>query len=200
MQTVNKFIIYIFLISLLYGCGTSTPTQYYLLESSLGPLQIENMPKTSLRVSQVDTPAYLNRNNIVSRVDGQTRLILAEFHLWAEPVGNGVRRVVEEILTPPLMEQGINVLPTNTEERGDYLLLLDLQRLDGNFNEKAVLECYWTLLDKNENTLGRGIYSAEEKVNGADYNILVAAESALVRNLGIYLGQKLPTFMRIKNK
>lgn len=183
---------------LLTACGRSTPTQYYLLESSLGSMQSESLPKTTLRVSQVETPAYLNRNNIVSRVDGQTRLILAEFHLWAEPVGNGVRRVVEEVMTAPLMEKGINVLPGSTEERGDYVLILDLQRLDGNFNEKAVMECYWTLLDRDENSLGRGIFSAEEEVRGADYNILVAAESRLVRNLGAYLAQKLPSFMRIR--
>lgn len=183
---------------LLLSCGRSSPTQYYLLESSLGSLQAESLPKTTLRVSQVETPAYLNRNNIVSRVDGQTRLILAEFHLWAEPVGNGVRRVVEEVMTAPLMEKGINVLPSSTEERGDYILLLDLQRLDGNFNEKAVLECYWTLLDRDDNSLGRGIFSAQEEVRGADYNILVAAESKLVRNLGTYLAQKLPSFLRIR--
>lgn len=156
------------------------------------------MPKTSLRVSQADTPAYLNRNNIVSRVDGQTRLILAEFHLWAEPVANGVRRVVEETITVPLMEKGINTLPSNTEERGDYVLLLNLQRLDGNFNEQAVLECYWTLLDKNDNALERGIFSAEELVNGSDYNILVAAESKLVQRLGAYLAQKLPLYIGAK--
>lgn len=180
------------------ACGRSTPTQYYLLESSLGTVQAESLPKTTLRIAQVETPAYLNRNNIVSRVDGQTRLILAEFHLWAEPVGNGVRRVVEEVLTQPLLAQGINVLPFGTEERGDYVLLLDLQRLDGNFNEKAVIVCYWTLLDRNDNTLGRGIFSAEEQVQGADYNILVGAESKLTRDLGVYLGQKLPEFMRGK--
>lgn len=183
---------YVFLLA----CGRSTPTQYYLLESSIGPVQVDNLPHTSLRVTQVETPAYLNRNNIVSRVDGQTRLILAEFHLWAEPVGSGVRRVVEEVLTAPLLEKGINVLPAGSEERGDFILLLDLQRLDGNFNEKAVLECYWTLLDREDRPLGRGIFAAEEMVNGADYNVLVAAESRLVRNLGSYLGEKLPQYMR----
>lgn len=191
----------ILLLSCLFlgACAASSPTSYYMLESPLGPIKAESMPKRSLRVGQVDAPAYLNRNNIVSRVSGQSRLILAEFHLWAEPVGNGVRRIVEELLTSPLMEKGVAVLPPNTEERGDYLLLLDLQRLDGNFNEKAVLECYWTLLDKNDNVLGRGIFSEEEEVRGEDYNILVAAESRLVQSLGSYLAERLPSYTRVKN-
>lgn len=184
------------LIFCLSACGRSTPTNFYLLESGLGPLQASKLPATTLRVAQVEAPSYLNRNNIVSRVNGETKLILAEFHLWAEPVTNGVRRVVEEVLTRPLLENGITVLPSGTDSGGDYVLLLDLQRLDGNFNEKAVLECRWTLLNSDEKALDRGIFSAEEQVNGADYNLLVGAESKLVRDLGSYLAKTLPPLMR----
>lgn len=191
-----KKLIWFLLAICLCGCGRSTPTSYYLLESSLGPMKTENMPAKTLRVAQVETPSYLNRNNIVSRVAGQTKLILAEFHLWAEPVSNGVRRVVEEVLTGPMLANGINVLPSGTEERGDYVLLIDVQRLDGNFDEKAVLEARWTLLDRREQPVGRGIYSAGEIVQGANYDVLVNAESSLVRGFGKYLAQKLPPLMQ----
>lgn len=180
----------------LSACGRSTPTNYYMLESGGAPLKAEHMPAKTLRVAQVESPGYLNRNNIVSRVQNQSKLILAQFHLWAEPVSNGVRRVVETVLIEPMLAHGISVLPLGTEERGDYVLLIDLQRLDGNFNEKAVLESYWTLLDKNDKPIARGIYSAEEMVPGADYNLLVNAESALVRGFGKHLAQKLPPHLK----
>lgn len=185
-----------FLALCLCACGRSTPTNYYLLESSLGPFKADNLPATTLRVAQVEVPSYLNRNNIVSRVHDQTKLILAEFHIWAEPVASGVRRVVEEMLTRPLLERGIYVLPPGTASGGDYVLLLDVQRLDGNFNEKAVLECHWSLLDKNEKPLQRGIFSAEEMVAGANYNQLVLAESRLLRDFGTYLSEKLPPLLK----
>lgn len=178
------------------GCGRSTPTRFYLLESSLPPLQAENLPTKSLRVAQVETPSYLNRNNIVSRVQNETQLILAEFHLWAEPVSNGVRRVVEEVLTAPMLKNGVNVLPSGSEERGDYTLLIDVQRLDGNFNEKAVFEARWSLLDINEKPVSRGIFSDQEMVPGANYDILVGAESRLVRKFGDYLAARLPGLMQ----
>ncbi|MDE5879197.1 MAG: PqiC family protein [Desulfovibrio sp.] len=162
----------------------------------MAPVRADDLPPTTLRVAMVEAPGYLNRNNIVSRVQGETRLILAEFHLWAEPVSNGVRRVVEETLTPPLLETGVTVLPTGTASGGDYVLLLDVQRLDGNFNEKAVLESRWTLLDKKDAPLANGIYADEEMVEGSDYNVLVAAESRLVRRMGDYLAQKLPPFLK----
>lgn len=179
----------------LCACGRSTPTNYYLLESSPGQIQAESLPAGTLRVAMVEGPNYLNRNNIVSRVKGEPRLILAEFHLWAEPVTNGVRRVIAETLTKPLLADGITVLPPGSSNGGDYVLLLDIQRLDGNFDEKAVLECHWSLLDKNEKALGSGIYSSEEMVRGANYNALVDAESRLVRRMGDYLAQKLLLFL-----
>ncbi len=178
------------------GCGRSTPTSYYLLESGAAPVQADALPPTSLRVAMVEVPNYLNRNNIVSRVQGETRLILAEFHLWAEPVSNGVRRVVEETLTRPLLERGVTVLPTGAAGGGTYVLALDVQRLDGNFNEKAVLESRWTLLDRDDAPLANGIFSAEEMVQGSDYNVLVGAESRLVRRLGDYLAGRLPPLLK----
>lgn len=194
---MNKSILALLALAFcLSACGRSTPTNFYLLESSLGPRQIDSLPSRTLRVAQVETPSYLNRNNIVSRVNNQTRLILAEFHLWAEPVSNGVRRVVEEVLIAPMLENGINVLPSGTEERGDFVLLIDVQRLDGNFNEKAVLESRWTLLSRSDKPLSSGIFAAEEMVRGANYDVLVEAESALVRQFGEYLARKLPPLMQ----
>lgn len=149
-----------------------------------------------MRIAQVEVASYLNRNNIVSRVNGETKLIIAEFHLWAEPVSNGVHRVVEEVLTAPLLKEGITVLPASSESNADYTLLVDVQRLDGNFDEKAVLESKWTLLDRDDRPVERGIFSAEEMVNGADYNILVGAESKLTRDFGQFLAQKLPPLMK----
>lgn len=190
-----KLFVVALMAAMLCACGRSTPTRYYLLESALGALKTDSMPGRTLRVAQVEAPGYLNRNNIVSRVPGQTELILAEFHLWAEPVSNGVRRVVEEVLTEPMLKSGVNVLPAGTEEHGDYVLLIDLQRLDGNFDQKAVLESRWTLLDKTDKPIASGIYSDEQMVPGATYDILVAMESALVRNFGKFLALELPKHM-----
>lgn len=183
------------LIIALCACGRSTPTNYYMLESSAQPVQSVKMPDKTLRIAQVETAAYLNRNNIVSRVKDQTKLILAEFHIWAEPIGSGVRRVIEETLTSPLLARGIAVLPASTESGGDFTLLIDIRRLDGNFEEKAVIECLWTLLDHRDKPVERGLYSAEEMVQGSDYNLLVGAESKLVRDFGQFLSTALPPLM-----
>lgn len=191
-----KAMLMIFLAVCLCGCARSTPSNYYILEGPAPQPEARQTPVKSLRIAQVYVPAYLNRNNIVSRVPGETKLILAEFHLWAEPLGAGVSRILEEILTQPLLEAGVSVLAAGTDSPGDYVLTVDLLRLDANFNEKAVLEGRWALYDRDERAILRGMFAEEEQVAGADYNLLVAAESKLVRAFGAHLANELKTVMR----
>ena len=187
------------LLVLLCGCGRSTPTRYYLLESALGPVKADSLPSKTLRVAQVTVPDYLDRNSIVSRVNGQTELIVSQFHAWAEPVGHGVRRVVQEVLTAPMLAAGFNVLASGDDTRADYGLLVDVQRLDGNFDANAVLEARWTLKNRHDDVLARGIYADAEPVNGKTYDALTAAESTMVRRMAEHLATRLPTLTRGKS-
>lgn len=186
------------LLTLLSGCARSTPTRYYLLESALDPVKADTLPSKNLRVAQVTVPDYLDRNSIVSRVNGETELVVSQFHAWAEPVGHGVRRVVQEVLTPPLLAVGLNVLAPGDDTRADYVLLVDLQRLDGNFDSKAVLEARWTLKNRHDDVIARGIYADVEPVEGKTYDVLTAAESRMVRRMGEHLAARLPVLTRGK--
>lgn len=183
---------------LLCACGRSAPTRYYLLESGQQPVKADSLPAKSLRVAQVSVPEYLDRNNIVCRVNDATQLVVSQFHAWAEPMSNGVRRVVQEVLTPPLLASGFNVLAPADDTRADYVLLVDVQRLDGNFNANAVLEARWTLRDKEDAVLDRGIYADTEPVHGDTYDVLTAAESHMVRRMAEHLAARLPERMRSK--
>lgn len=52
----RRIFLLVALLTLLTACGRSTPTNYYLLESSLGPVQADGLPAKSLRVAQVSVP------------------------------------------------------------------------------------------------------------------------------------------------
>ena len=58
-----------------------------------------------------------------------------------------------------------------------------------------MLEAHWSLRNRDETILGRGIYAAEEMVRGKSYDVLVNAESSLVRRMAQYLSEKLPPLM-----
>ncbi|MEG6503960.1 ABC-type transport auxiliary lipoprotein family protein, partial [Desulfovibrio sp. 1214_IL3152] len=99
-----------------------------------------------------------------------------------------------EVLTRPMLASGVNVLPAGDESTADYVLYLDVQRLDGNFDQKAVLDVRWTLRDKYNDVLARGIYVDEENVSGKTYDILTAAESRMVQRMAEHLTRRLPGF------
>ena len=91
-----------------------------------------------------------------------------------------------------MLEAGINVLPTGDESTADYVLYLDVQRLDGNFDQQAVLDVRWTLRNKFNDVLARGIFVDQEPVAGKSYDVLTATESRLVQKMAEHLAGRLP--------
>ncbi|MDR2850498.1 MAG: PqiC family protein [Desulfovibrio sp.] len=175
----------------LAACGRSVPDTCYLLESAVPPLVVDQLPACSLRIARVSLPEYLDRRGIVSRSDGQGRLEIAQFHVWAEPLDQNVRRVVQEGLMPLLLSKGITVQSTGDETAGDFTLLLDVRRLDGAVGGMAVLQMQWTFKNKRDDILGRGMYADEEPVSGNDHGALVFAQSRLVRHMTEHLAKVL---------
>lgn len=197
----------IFLPALLLGCGHSTPTTYYLLESSYSLVEKEGLPSKTLRITHVTVPEYLDRTGIISRVDGENRLSVAEFHIWAEPLPQGIRRVLQETLTPLLLNQGVDVLAAEDDAHADFTLLVDIQRFDGAIGRTAILYARWTLQTQNGKIIKRGIYAAEEQVPfaGSDkahegfdqrYDQLVATQSRLLQGMANSLSHKLTLLIK----
>ncbi len=181
---------------LLTACGRSLPTRYFLLESPHTPMNVDSLPPTNLRLAQVSVPEYLDRNGIVSRKKGSTELIVSQFHVWAEPVAKGVRRLLQEGLSAPLLAANINVLAPGDDASAEYALFVDVQRLDGNFHDEAVLEIRWTLKNNSNAILDKGIYADREAVPGDTYDILIAAESRMLNRMVAHLAQRLPAMFQ----
>ncbi|MBO4301223.1 MAG: membrane integrity-associated transporter subunit PqiC [Desulfovibrio sp.] len=179
----------LFLSIFLTACGHSVPTRYYLLESSHTPLKCDNLPSKRLRLAEVTVPEYLDRNGIVSRVQGSTEVIVSQFHAWAEPVANGVRRLFQERLGKSLLAADVNTLAAGDDSPSNYTLYIEIQRLDADFHADAILEARWTLRGNRENVLGTGIYADKEAVTGKTYDELVAAESSVLCRMADHLSQ-----------
>ena len=178
------------------ACGRSVPSRYYVLDCPAEAVHAENLPQLTLRVARVNIPPYLDRAGIVSRERGHARLDVAEAHLWAEPLAEGVRRIIQETLTPPLLQAGMTVLPLGNEKEGAYILLIDIQRLEGTFDGPANLIGRWEVIDEGERCVGNGIYTASGEVQGHAYGQLVEAESRLIREFALYLTEKLKLLAR----
>lgn len=170
------------------GCGQSAPTRYYVLDSGRQGLAAASLPAAGLRIAHVGIPGYLDRQGVVSRRDGDPRLEVNNFDIWAEPLDQGIRRVLREVLSPDLLDKGIAV--QNNDDTGwKMALLVDVLRLDGAPGEPVSLEARWTLLDSADRVLARGSFADSAdcpaaQAGSAATGKLVATQSLLVQRLG----------------
>src|SRR5262249_45023810 len=90
----------------LAGCAVSDPTQYYTLGQPAArnteSRAMASTPRSSMAASTVSIgvgpvimPSYLDRTQIVTRTAAD-QLDLANFHRWAEPLQEGIVRVLAE--------------------------------------------------------------------------------------------------------
>ena len=186
------------LACLLTACGKSAPTYYYLLESGEKPFAAPSLPATSLRIAHVGIPGYLDRQGVVSRREGDPLLNVNNFDIWAEPLDQGIRRVLREVLSPSLLAGDIAV--QTTDDAGwKAALLVDILRLDGAPGERVRLEARWSLLDSADKVMARGSFADSATCPAAQPG--TAATSSLVRTQSLLvqrLGQALaPEILRV---
>ncbi len=134
------------LISLLVaGCGSSPPTNFYVLNDVVQDPTAGSASTISVGVGSVRLPAYADRPQIVTR-QSSTDLQLAEFHQWAEPLRDSVVRVLADNLAKLLSTDHVFAFPRETQPR--YWVSVDLARFDAEAQD-AVLIAQWTLTDSS---------------------------------------------------
>lgn len=86
------------LIILISGCATSSPAPsiiYYLLDDSR---ELINSPKkakaTEVMVLLPTLSSYLRQPNLVMKGNKQ-KVIVANYHLWADPLANSIHRAIK---------------------------------------------------------------------------------------------------------
>jgi uncharacterized protein len=140
------------IILVLAGCGTTAPTNYYMLSASLGSPSDNQSP--SLGIGPIEIPEYLNRNGLIYNRDGN-QLQIANYERWAEPLSNGIERVLGLNLANLLETQNVQGFPWQRRAQPDYGIEVSILLLDAN-DQRATLVAEWALQKPAENIyLGR---------------------------------------------
>ncbi len=175
------------------GGGTEEPIRFYALRSlAEGPFG-ELSPQAgglTLGVSPVRVPAYLQRPQIVTR-RGENELLLGEFDRWAEPLEEGLGRVVADNLAALMPQVRVVGHPWRGSAAPDYRLVLELRRLEGGADGAVELEARWALLADDGREVGRGRFAGSQKVGGAGYGEMVEGMSRAVADLSREMAQGL---------
>jgi len=161
----------------LAGCG-SPQVHFYTLSSSAVPAAGEAQPAAaipSIGLGPITLPDVVDRPQFVLRT-GVNKVLIAEEHLWAEPLKSEIPRVIAENLSKLLGVKQVWSYPQSAAETADVRVLVDIQRFDSAPGEAVTIDASWTVQRKPAEPLsGRSL--VREAASGSSHDGLAAAHS-----------------------
>ncbi len=175
------------------GCvSVSPPPKSYLLSvpSPASPLLSMAAPASPamttpvvVGVGPISIPAYLDRSSIVARTGDVGEVELSDEHRWAEPLRDGIARILAGNLSGMIPTDAVAIFPWRTPWTVQYRVTVDILRFDGALGRSAVLDARWRLLDGAGKELTRRPVHLEETCADATYGALVSAHDRLLASL-----------------
>ncbi|TFH47075.1 MAG: membrane integrity-associated transporter subunit PqiC [Lysobacterales bacterium] len=171
------------------GCAKGLPADYYVLHATTSESLVGAERGVAVGVGPVELPAHLNRSQIVTRATDY-QLDLSESHQWAEPLKDGVSRVIAVNLSNMLESNRVFVIPRRQKVTLDFQVSIDIARFDGELGEAAILGARWTLYgsDTREPLLSK-VTIVNKRTEGGSYNALVAASSQALEALSLEIAE-----------
>ncbi|MBE0618061.1 MAG: membrane integrity-associated transporter subunit PqiC, partial [Proteobacteria bacterium] len=167
------------------------PTRFFLLEplADASPASSRSGTGPAIGIGPVEIPRYLDRPNIVTR-GASNEVQVADFVLWAEPLVDGVPRILAEDLSALLGTERVYGFPAKLPETLDFRVSVEVLRFDGTLGGEARFEARWTVLDLRQglHVAARRSSVKTRKVQGPDYGALVTAMSGTLADLGTEIG------------
>jgi uncharacterized lipoprotein YmbA len=133
------------------GCGTSKPSQLYLLRplraSEVGVPTTADKVALSVLIGPVTLPAYLDRTQVVT-LAGDHELVSDEFIRWAEPLQENFSRVLVENLSLLLNTPEVYAFDRRGSTPVDFQIIIDVTRFDTVAQGDAYLTAFWRVVGK----------------------------------------------------
>ncbi len=181
-RVLNKGLAAVILLAVLAGCGSTPNSKHYILRARQLPPQADST--LSVGVGPIEVPEYLQRNSLVFS-SGDNRVNLAHTQRWAEPLEDGIARVITLNLAGLLQTQDIRPYPWHPDRRPDFALKLRVLELEAS-PQSARLVAEWLVYDPAEDVpLNRRIAQFEEPLSsdGDDADAVARAYSDLFYQL-----------------
>lgn len=141
------------LVAVLAGCGgffapRVDPSRFFVL--SVRPAPDLDLPawvrSRSYGVGPVTLPEYLERPSVVTRVS-ETEIVPTHQDRWAEPIRDGIMRVLREDLRRCLDATRVIPFPWYASDRPDLAVSIDVQRFERDSSGTAWLFAHWSVRD-----------------------------------------------------
>jgi hypothetical protein len=181
----------------LAGCAVTDPTEYYTLGQptvnavegrASGATSQSGVAQSDIRgigVGPIIIPAYLDRTQIVTR-SGADQVDLSTFHRWAEPLPDGIARILAEEIGARVPTDRIVMFPWRgvVAQTIQYQVVVGVMRFDGRPGGNITLDTRWRILATNGDELAFKRSTLVEAAAGSGYQPMVAAMTRAVLTLG----------------
>ena len=163
MTRFNHWLLLAFTTLVIAGCGSTPASDHYLLSGPDGVTPSGQTP--AIGVGPITIPEYLNRNSMVYNRQGN-KLDIAHYSRWAEPLEDGVSRVLALNLATILDTEDVQTYPWTQRRAPTYAVAVRILELDAN-TQRARLVAEWRLRERGEDTEDvRRIAQLEQAIPG----------------------------------
>ena len=186
----------------LASCAVTDPTLYYTLgrgavsSSAAGMTQAKADAPTPLRsvagtgavgvgVGPVIMPGYLDRVMIVTRTSADT-VSIANFHRWAEPLEDGIARVLTDEIAARVPTERVVMFPWRGVVARDlqYQVVIVVLLFDGRPGGAVTLDTRWRIISRDGKELLVKRSTVTETATAPGYEAMVAAMTRALVALG----------------
>ena len=198
---LNSFVL--FIILMLNACGTTSSSNYYILEIPKASLEeIAKKQNQSAKVNRtmldtnlsgpliailpVGVPNYLDRPQLVTR-KGRVGLSLSESMRWGEDLSVGIARILSSSITSNLSAVKASAVPLRMGISPNYTIQVEIKHLEGALGGKVELNALW-YLQKDGERIWQSAYENSVEV-GNTYPDYVQAHGYLVNKFGQEVAQ-----------
>lgn len=165
------------------GCATSTPptTAYYLLRGEA----VDHLESSPAALGRVTVAAYLDQSGLVL-ASGDNEITPARYHLWAEPLDQGVRSLLRDNISQHL---GFDVA-SRTTQTPVYVIHVHLDQLHGSTSGSVIMVAD-VHIDHAGMTLDTFRLATSRAMDRDGYAAMVEAEKMLLDELGRTIADRL---------
>lgn len=160
------------------GCASSPSTGLYLLAALPQPAPAQTFPD-SLGIGPVSLPDYLDRLQVVAR-GASGELAVSDTERWAEPLHEGLARVLDQNLAALLGTQRIVRFPWPASLAPDVQVAVEVLRFDAEPGASLRLEARWSVRVRGGETVVEPSLTRIEVPSGnsADQRVRAHSEAA----------------------
>ena len=195
MKSLYQKLVNIVACVLLYGCASSPPVHFYLLDmgnTNQTSSETSSTQNKLIGIGPVRFPDYLDRPQIVTRAS-DNELVLSDIHRWAEPLEENFTRILAEQFSRLLGKSSISIEPSRNRTSLDVRITVDVIQFDTDSSGEIHLISYWRV----ENPDGSQRLSPRRsniRISGnsnSNYPAIVNAMSEAVTQLAIEIANEL---------